>query len=233
MTYTADSHAVLSAVKTYYAEGVLRLAAESMAAVLSEHKTTLQAMVESQARAIDTYRATIKRLRKKLRRAERDAVAVCGECVDAKAHPAIVLPEVTDEDVDAFRQAWAYVPWREAVRAALNAYRRRLTTALPVWQPVEPGTWVGIGQRLRYESVEGTSATEHVTVKEAVIGGRGWSILRTVPAEPEPEPVDPDAHYIEAMAKAMAAGYAEADADWTADARRALAAYRAECDKEA
>ena len=113
MTYTTTSPAVRRAITTYSDHGLTHL--EALAAVLTEHKRGLQLRL-AQAEQGRDFLAD-----------ERDALAA--EVAALKARPAaVVLPEITDDDVDAFRCAYyrevRIIPWGDLSDYVRKDWRR-------------------------------------------------------------------------------------------------------------
>ena len=123
----------------------------------------------------------------------------------------IVLPTV-DEVVDIIKEGGFY---SDTARAVLGLIAARL----PVWQPVEPGTVIKAGTRVRRPYLTDSDAVEHILPTDTPAND-GWCIdPRTVPAEPE----DPR---VAVVAKAMSDALDDnglTTCDWTAEARDILA----------
>ena len=97
---------------------------------------------------------------------------------------AVVLPTV-DEVVDIIKEGGFY---SDTARAVLGLIAARL----PVWQPVEPGTVIKAGTRVRRPYLTDSGAVEHILPTDTPAND-GWCIdPRTVPAEP----VDPRAELL-------------------------------------
>ena len=88
----------------------------------------------------------------------------------------IVLPTV-DEVVDIIKEGGFY---SDVARDILGLIAARL----PVWQPVEPGTVIKAGTRVRRPYLTDSGAVEHILPTDTPAND-GWCIdPRTVPAEP-------------------------------------------------
>ena len=102
---------------------------------------------------------------------------------------AVVLPtvgEVAEAIIQSMRDGgWTYLT---AARAVLGLIAARL----PVWQPVEPGTVIKAGTRVRRPYLTDSGAVEHILPTDTPAND-GWCIdPRTVPVEP----VDPRAELL-------------------------------------
>ena len=97
---------------------------------------------------------------------------------------AVVLPTV-GEVVDIIKEGGFY---SDTARTILYLFAARL----PVWQPVEPGTVIKAGTRVRRPYLTDSGAVEHILPTDTPAND-GWCIdPRTVPAEP----VDPRAELL-------------------------------------
>lgn len=102
----------------------------------------------------------------------------------------IVLPTV-DEVADVLRSGDGLRFYSDSARDILDL----IATRLPVWQPVEPGTVIKAGTRVRRPYLTDSGAVEHILPTDTPAND-GWCIdPRTVPAEPA-EPVDPRAELL-------------------------------------
>ena len=99
----------------------------------------------------------------------------------------IVLPTV-DEVADVLRSGDGLRFYSDSARDILDL----IATRLPVWQPVEPGTVIKAGTRVRRPYLTDSGAVEHILPTDTPAND-GWCIdPRTVPAEP----VDPRAELL-------------------------------------
>ena len=102
----------------------------------------------------------------------------------ASAAAPVVLPTVGEvrEAIIAGTKLGGWMP-HTAAQAILDLIAARL----PVWQPVEPGTVIKAGTRVRRPYLTDSGAVEHILPTD-IPANDGWCIdPRTVPAEP----VDP------------------------------------------
>ena len=100
---------------------------------------------------------------------------------------AVVLPTV-DEVADVLRSGDGLRFYSDSARDILDL----IATRLPVWQPVEPGTVIKAGTRVRRPYLTDSGAVEHILPTDTPAND-GWCIdPRTVPAEP----VDPRAELL-------------------------------------
>ena len=99
----------------------------------------------------------------------------------------IVLPTV-DEVADVLRSGDGLRFYSDSARDILDLIAARL----PVWQPVEPGTVIKAGTRVRRPYLTDSGAVEHILPTDTPAND-GWCIdPRTVPVEP----VDPRAELL-------------------------------------
>ena len=99
----------------------------------------------------------------------------------------IVLPTV-DEVADVLRSGDGLRFYSDSARDILDLIAARL----PVWQPIEPGTVIKAGTRVRRPYLTDSGAVEHILPTDTPAND-GWCIdPRTVPAEP----VDPRAELL-------------------------------------
>ena len=100
---------------------------------------------------------------------------------------AVVLPTV-DEVADVLRSGDGLRFYSDTARTILALIAARL----PVWQPIEPGTVIKAGTRVRRPYLTDSGAVEHILPTDTPAND-GWCIdPRTVPAEP----VDPRAELL-------------------------------------
>ena len=107
----------------------------------------------------------------------------------ASAAAPVVLPTVGEvrEAIIAGTKLGGWMP-HTAAQAVLDLIASRL----PVWQPVEPGTVIKAGTRVRRPYLTDSGAVEHILPTDTPAND-GWCIdPRTVPAEP----VDPRAELL-------------------------------------
>ena len=94
----------------------------------------------------------------------------------------IVLPTV-DEVADVLRSGDGLRFYSDSARDILDL----IATRLPVWQPVEPGTVIKAGTRVRRPYLTDSGAVEHILPTDTPANDEWFIDPRTVPAEP----VDP------------------------------------------
>ena len=97
---------------------------------------------------------------------------------------AVVLPTV-DEVVDIIKEGGFY---SDTARDILDLIAARL----PVWQPIEPGTVIKAGTRVRRPYLTDSGAVEHILPTDTPANDEWFIDPRTVPAEP----VDPRAELL-------------------------------------
>ena len=119
---------------------------------------------------------------------------------------AVVLPTV-DEVADVLRSGDGLRFYSDSARDILDL----IATRLPVWQPVEPGTVIKAGTRVRRPYLTDSGAVEHILPTDTPAND-GWCIdPRTVPVEPRAELGDPTAGaWLEAAQQIL-----DAIAGWT------------------
>lgn len=143
-------------------------------------------------------------LRDQLAKTIHDAACACGgrthhrhyltaadkatELLTTQPEP-VVLPTVKEvrEAIIAGTKLGGWMP-HTAAQAVLDLIAARL----PVWQPVEPGTVIKAGTRVRRPCLTNSGAVEHILPTD-IPANDGWCIdPRTVPVEP----VDPRAELL-------------------------------------
>ena len=132
---------------------------------------------------------------------------------------AVVLPMV-DEVADVLRSGDGLPFYSDSARDILDLIAARL----PVWQPVEPGTVIKAGTRVRRPYLTDSGAVEHILPTDTPAND-GWCIdPRTVPAEPEDPRVELLAEELEAASGCCFDSWPCSEADrWYRDARLILA----------